>query len=366
MDLYEYKALRKQERKANKPKVTFKERRKVSNEFMQSIWHKLLGATDTSYNAYQRMSTHTFLPKPNPREVDANEGAIAIYEAQRRFMQYKNPMHLPYSPVKHLDLTSAYATVLSGINRSLKYFMTYHFTDINKINNALDKNKFYIIDIKSKVSYDPLINLYAPNTKIKFNGRTVSDQNIPYLGGEVDVRFRLLQSEALNIFGFRYFLDDVYNQLIQIYDFEITIHAYDLKYRPSLIDYDDLRKLLDETKQIIDKEVRIDTKIAIVAFTGTLIHIDPGMRLIMLGRTEEIIHRFKRKLSELGAEIEGVQVDAIYYIGPDMSEKYMMHVINEVTGIDVYNYGMKSFVKVEDYTSKDYKETPFRLQEVHR
>jgi len=366
MDLYEYKSLRKQERKANKPKVTFKERKPVSNEFMQSIWHTLLGPTDTSYNAYQRLSSRTFIPKPNPREVDANEGAIAIYEAQRRFMQYKNLMHLPYSPLKHLDLTSAYATVLSGINRSLKYFMSYIFTDINKINNALDKSKFYIIDIKTKASYDPLINLYAPNTKIKFNGKQVSDQNIPTLGGEVDVRFKLLQSDALNINGFKYFLDDVYNTYIQIYDFEITIHAYNLKYRPNLIDYENLRKLLDDTKEIIDKQVRIDTKIAIVAFTGTLLHIDPGMRLIMLGRTEEIIHRFKRKLSELGAEIEGVQVDAIYYIGPDLSERYMMHVINEVTGIDVYNYGLSAFVKVEDYTKDDYKETPFRLQETRR
>lgn len=363
LDLYSYLNMRRVERKSLKPKVKIV-KKKPNNELNEMIWNYLL-KNDTEYNAYQKFHYHAFLPKPNPKEVDSNEGAIAIYEAQRRFMQYKNPMHLPNTPVRHLDLTSAYATVLSGINKSITFFMKHKYATFDKISNCFKDDLFYIVNIKARVLYDPIINLYAPNTKIRFNNKPISVYNMPSLGDVVYMDAKLLYSKALNIYGFKYFVDDVYNNLIDIVEHDITILAYNIVKRPKIYTYDHLHQLLVETKQEVDRQTRIDTKIALVTFTGLLLHVDPGMRLIMLGKTEEIIHRFRLKLIEKGAEVEGVQIDAIYYIGPDLSNQYMMSVINQVTGIDVFNYGIDAFVKLENYTSKDYKETPFRLQEVH-
>lgn len=363
LDLYSYLNQRRVDRKEIKPKVKIV-KKKPNNALNEMVWNYLL-KNETEYNAYQIYHYHTFLPKPNPKEVDSNEGAIAIYEAQRRFMQYKNPMHLPNTPVRHLDLTSAYATVLSGISNSITFFMKHKYTSFEKISNCFKDDLFYIVNIKAWIYYDPIINLYAPNTKIKYKNKPISVYNMPSIGEVVYVDAKLLQSKALNIYGFKYFMDDVYNNLIDVIEKEITINAYNIVKRKKIFEYERLHQLLVETKQEVDRQVRIDTKIALVTFTGLLLHIDPGMRLIMLGKTEEIIHRFRLKLTQNGAEVEGVQIDAVYYIGPDLSSQYMMGVINQVTGIDVFNYGIDSFVKIEDYTSKDYKETPFRLQEVH-
>ncbi len=363
LDLYSYLNKRRLERKELKPKVKIV-KKKPNNALNEMVWNYLL-KNETEYNAYQIYHYHTFLPKPNPKEVDSNEGAIAIYESQRRFMQYKNPMHLPNTPLRHLDLTSAYATVLSGISNSITFFMKHKYTSFKKISNCFKDNLFYIVNIKAWIYYDPIINLYAPNTKIRYNNKPISVYNMPRVGEVVHVDAKLLQSKELNIYGFKYFMDDVYNNLIDVIEKEIIINVYNIVKRPKIFEYERLHQLLQETKLVVDRQTRIDTKIALVTFTGLLLHIDPGMRLIMLGKTEEIIHRFRLKLAQKGAEVEGVQVDAIYYIGPDLSNQYMMGVINQVTGIDVFNYGIDSFVKIEDYTSKDYKETPFRLQEVH-
>lgn len=363
MDLYSYLDKRKQEKKDAKPVDAVKVPR--NNSLNEYVWNYLLDNNGTDYNAYQAMYRHTYLPKPHPFEEDANKGAIAIYEAQRRFMQYKSPLYMPNINVRHLDLTSAYATVLSSVSSSLTFFMRYKYKSIEGIFNSMNNDLFYIIDIKMWLRYDSKINLYAPNTKILYNNKPISGNNIPPTGAPVYVSAKLLYCKKLNIYGFKYFSDDIFNQLLDIYDYQITINSYHVKKRTNMFEYDKLNQLLKEVKEEVDRQRRTDIKIALVTMTGILLNIDPGMRLIMLGRCEEIIHQFRNKLEEIGSKVQGVQVDAIYYVGQDLSNRFMLGVINKVTGINVFDYQPDDFVKVETYTKDDYKETNFRLQEVN-
>lgn len=363
--LIEYNRRKKLE-KANKTKTPLTESEKEMREF---IWSHLLEAKE-GQNAYQALSKHVYLPKPNPREEEINQGYITIHEAQSRFMQTKSGSFVPGTTLEHLDLTSAYATALADLETSLKYKTSYKLNDLEFILDDLHEDYMNVVDVRIKMLYTPTINLYAPNTKMIRKSRPVNDHNVPKSGEEIEVNIKLLQSKSMKINGLQHFLVDLENEFIITKYISVKVTAYDYIERPKLYTYDELNLLLHAIK-LMNKQQRSDAKAALVSLSGMLKHIDPSMRLIMLGKCEEIIHMIRAGLIDMGAEILGVQIDAIYYLEsdwmkshPNEIKSYIKTAIVNVLKINVDMYGIQDFVKIETWGPDRYKETPFRLQEV--
>lgn len=368
LSIYEYKNTRKIEKNAiSKPKLA-----PETIMMREKIWNKLLKNTGEDFNSYQVFRTHAYVANPNPNEAEENEGAINILESQRRFMQYKNPEFIPGKKLKHLDLTSAYATALAGLDKSLKFFTSFELDSFSSAKDACGPKHFNIVDFKIKTSYDTWFNLYAPNTRIMYKYKKVSDTNVPPAGSEVWISFKLLQSEIMNIRGLQHFMDDLVRHKTEYEIVKLKVSTYNIIKREAIYQYHELDNILQESKKL-NKVDRVNVKSAIVAFTGMLMNIDPGMRLIMLARSEEIIHQIRNHLLTAGVDIWGVQIDGIYYTSNQWFDKYPDHFENRIKEIietvlqhNVEKYGVKSFLKVEDWDENDYKETAFRLQEVRK
>lgn len=365
MSIYEYQIKRAKEKK-EKGSYKLTEKDSLVREY---TWNHLF-KNDTQYNSYQRFRTYTFLPKPNPKDIEENEGALLLYEAQRRFLQYKNPEYTPGIDLKHLDLTSAYAVSLAGLDKSLKFYTSYETQTFENIEECFQRGFFHIVDVKLKMPYVSTLHLYAPNNRIKYKGKVLSDFNIAPQGAPVTVSLKLLQSDKLGIHSLEHFLKDLENECVDYEIVNIKITAYQLIQREALYEFDTLYELMQDMKKM-PKEERSSYKGALVSFTGMLMNIDPGMRLLMLGRCEEVIHQIRNLMLESNLDIWGIQIDGIYYTSNDNWERNINLAKNKISSIlsnvyrmNINRYGIDEFLKIKDFTAKNYKETPFRLQEV--
>lgn len=383
LSYYEYKNQRRSEKKRTRGRKTEKLTTEQilealrEEEVKQNIWKYLLNTQETDTNAFQDFHFHSYIPKPHPDDKDANEAQILILEAQRRFLQMLDPSIVDGQKVYHMDLSSAYLTSLANIKHSLKFNTKYPLPevwDLNRdranspIHEYVLKDKFNIIKIRLDMPYDSRLNMFAPNTKIKYKGKAVDTQNQPRYGEIVQVRLELFVSNLYNIDSW-----DAFTTIFKDYylDFKkVDVFTYDYVERRELFDMTDVRLLLETMKEESDPKERLYMKKAIVSFTGQLMNIDPGRRLIMLASNEEVMRRLYIILSKY-TTVYGIQIDGIYFEPFDWPEyatplDILYTIGNQVYGKFPSKYTKDIFGKLELWGPDKYKIAPFRLQEVHK
>ena len=313
IDLYEYKKIRKKER----IKSTFVNT-EDSNRARDEVWNLLLTKSEsTSNNVFQRMSYHTFMPKPNMEDAVANEASILLYESQRRFLQSVDHSIREGQNVMHLDLSSAYLTALATIKHSLKFNTKYPLEFLNEVNDIKNvprhyyvlEDKFNIIKIRLKMPYDSRLNIFTPNNKIRYKDKEISDTNLPDYGEEVAVRLELFVNKEYNIDSWMSF-----TQIFKDYEIDyqrIEVFTYDLIDRKQTFDLEQVKELLEKLKSM-NKYEKGNYKKAMVSFTGQLMNVDPGKRLLMLLSCEEVMRRVYIDLSSK-TKVYGLQIDGVYF-----------------------------------------------------
>lgn len=374
LNLYEYKRKRKEEKaKKSKSKGITDSKYPFIRE---TVWNYLLDNFDTGYNSYQAFATYKYLPKPNPSDVDTNDAYITILESQRRFLQNKEESFIEGSVLQHLDLNSAYLTALSNIKDSLKFNTSYKLNEINDlrfdfqnnpIHHYLVEDLFNIIKVTCTMPYDSKINLFAPNNKIMYNGKEVSPSNVPQIGDTVAVRFELFVSQKYNLDAWV-----TWQEIFKDWDItykRVTVYTYDYIQRRQMFNIEDVKNLLDEMK-LLSKSEKVMYKQAIVSFTGQLINIDPGRRLIMIASMEEVMRRIytflSRRTTVVGTQIDGIKFESYEWEDDESPVDIAWHFGKKVYNLDDSVYSADRFSKLETLYASDYKETTFRIQGVKK
>lgn len=366
LSIYEWEQLKREQRNKNRRKLD-----EFEKETREEVWNYLLGNRyPEKYNAYQAYAMHAYHIKPNPRDGEHNAGAIAVREAQGKFIQLKDIAVNPSEDLYHLDLNSAYITALANIKHTLKYVASYELDEVTRlsrddyfkwVHEYVLPEKFNIIKVNCTMPYNKYLNMFTPNTKIRYKNKPVHDANIPPYGAIVNVRVELFVNRKYSIDSWKH-----WTEWFKDYDINyssVRVFVYDMIPRKRLFTLSKITALQDSMKQM-DQAKKKYTKAAMVSLTGMLANVDPGRRLIMIATSEEVIRRLYERLTK-ETHVVGVQVDGLFF-HPYEWRVNPTQLAYEI-GSQVFRwrrYSPKAFSKLELYTKKDYKETAFRLQEV--
>lgn len=364
LSLYDYKKLRKEEKsKVSKPKAL---KNKFRDEARDIVWNYLLdNKNPDKYNAHQTFFTHSYQNKPDPDDLDSNQGAINLLESQRRFFQMKDTLDTSSKVLHHMDLNSAYIFALSNIKHSLKYSFKHK---IEHLNDYVYSDKFFhIIKIRCTIPYDHRLNMFIPNTKMRFKGKPVGNTNQPNYGDKVEATLELFINIKYKINAL-----DTWNSIVEYMDIDyksITVWCYDLVPRNEIFNTDDVKELLsilDLNNPNMNPLEKLDWKLALTSFTGMLQHIDPGRRLLMLITCEEIMRQIYTKIS-LYSRVYSITIDGILYEpwnelefipARELGHNIIRNIYNRKWSQDV----PEDFLKIEVIKPNRIKETAFRLQ----